>query len=105
MNNVKQSSERANKSIDNAVKNLQSDDEDYIIDYFAELIFSVKTELGVAQATNAKSTIKNAIKNEIKNEIRISPSFMTALDSAVVFARRIIYFNLVLNQKMAWRLP
>jgi hypothetical protein len=101
MNNVKQSSERANKSIDNAVKNLQSDDENYIIDYFAELIFSVKTELGVAQATNAKSTIKNAIKNEI----RISPSFMTALDSAVVFARRIIYFNLVLNQKMAWRLP
>ncbi|OCG56972.1 hypothetical protein [Gilliamella sp. Nev3-1] len=101
MNNVKQSSERTNKLIDNAVKNHQSDDEDYIIDYFAELIFSVKTELGVAQATNAKSTIKNAIKNEIK----IRSNCMTALDSAVVFARRIIYFNLVLSLKTAWRLP
>lgn len=101
MNNLKQSSERANKLIGNAVKNHQSDDEDYIIDYFAELIFSVKTELGVAQATNAKSAIKNAIKNEIK----IRSSFMTALDSAIVFARRIIYFNLVLRPETAWRLP
>lgn len=97
MNNVKQSSELANKLIDNAVKNLQSDDEDYIIDYFAELILSVKAELCIATYTSAKSAIKN--------EIKISPSFMTSLDSAIVFARRIIYFNLVLRPETAWRLP
>ncbi|OCG71131.1 hypothetical protein A9G41_00055 [Gilliamella sp. Nev5-1] len=97
MNNVKQSSERTNKLIDNAVKNRQSDDEDYIIDYFAGLILSVKDELGMAQSTN--------VKNAIKNEIKIRSNCMTALDSAVVFARRIIYFNLVLSLKTAWRLP
>lgn len=97
MNNVKQSSELANKLIDNAVKNLQSDDEDYIIDYFAELILSVKAELCIATYTSAKSAIKN--------EIKISPSFMTSLDSAIVFARRIIYLNLILKPKTAWRLP
>ncbi|OCG69204.1 hypothetical protein A9G41_06600 [Gilliamella sp. Nev5-1] len=35
------------------IKNHQSDDEDYIIDYFAELIFSVKTEHEVALVLNA----------------------------------------------------
>ncbi|OCG47477.1 hypothetical protein A9G35_03810 [Gilliamella sp. Choc5-1] len=94
---IKEASDLTNKLISDAVKNIQSNNDDYIIDYFAELILSVKAELGIATYTSAKSAIKN--------EIKISPSFMTSLDSAIVFARRRIYLNLILKPKTAWRLP
>ncbi|MCO6548883.1 MAG: hypothetical protein J6583_14105 [Gilliamella sp.] len=94
---IKEASDLTNKLISDAVKNFQSDDEDYIIDYFDELVSSIKAKLGATQS--------NDVKIALKKEINIRPDFMSVLDSAIVFARRIIYLNLILKPSTAWRLP
>ncbi|MFQ0991353.1 hypothetical protein [Gilliamella apicola] len=87
---IKEANDLTNKLISDAVKNIQSNDDDYIIDYFSELISSIKIKLGSTQFKD--------LKNSLKAEISIRPDFMSVLDSAIVFARRIIYLNLILNQ-------
>jgi uncharacterized membrane protein len=94
---IKEASDLTNKLISDAVKNIQSNNDDYIIDYFTKLISSVKAKLEVTQFKDSK--------NSLKAEISIRPRFMSVLDSAIIFARRIIYLNLILKQNTAWRLP
>jgi uncharacterized membrane protein len=94
---IKESSDLTNKLISDAVKNIHSNNDDYIIDYFTKLISSVKAKLEVTQFKDSK--------NSLKAEISIRPRFMSVLDSAIIFARRIIYLNLILKQNTAWRLP
>lgn len=94
---IKEASDLTNKLISDAVKNIQSNNDDYIIDYFTKLISSVKAKLEVTQFKDSK--------NSLKAEISIRPRFMNVLDSAIIFARRIIYLNLILKQNTAWRLP
>jgi vacuolar-type H+-ATPase subunit H len=43
---IKEASNLTNKLISDAVKNLQSNNDDYIIDYFDELVSSIKAKLG-----------------------------------------------------------
>lgn len=87
---IKEANDLTNKLISDAVKNIQSNNDDYIIDYFAELISSIKIKLGATQFKDSKDALKL--------EISIRPDSMSVLDSAIVFARRIIYLNLILNQ-------
>jgi uncharacterized membrane protein len=94
---IKEASDLTNKLISDAVKNIHSNNDDYIIDYFTKLISSVKAKLEVTQFKDSK--------NSLKAEISIRPRFMSVLDSAIIFARRIIYLNLILKQNTAWRLP
>ncbi|MFQ1018014.1 hypothetical protein [Gilliamella sp. BG7] len=94
---IKEASDLTNKLISDAVKSIQSNNDNYIIDYFTKLISLVKSKLGATQFNDAK--------NALKKEISIRPDFMSVLDSAIVFARRIIYLNLILKQNTAWRLP
>ncbi|OCG45679.1 hypothetical protein A9G34_00840 [Gilliamella sp. Choc4-2] len=94
---IKEASDLTSKLISDAVKNLQSNNDDYIIDYFDELVSSIKAKLGATQF--------NDVKIALKKEINIRPDFMSVLDSAIVFARRIIYLNLILKPSTAWRLP
>lgn len=92
---IKEANDLTNKLISDAVKNIQSNNDDYTIDYFSELISSIKIKLGSTQFKD--------LKNSLTAEISIRPDFMSVLDSAIVFARsnNISKFNAKTNHGLA----
>jgi hypothetical protein len=53
---IKEASDLTNKLISDAVKNIHSNNDDYIIDYFTKLISSVKAKLEVTQFKDSKNS-------------------------------------------------